>query len=150
MKRYGNNNDNNNIFSLRQGREYDGEGRLQEWWTPATDAGYRARSSCIADQFSQYKARPRPAPSLTLFASPPVPLLRSLLVHRRPVVPVQGAAAPPVAPLPRPALALVASQHKAPCAALPPSPLSPLSPHPSLIRLPSPLPLSCRGLGACR
>uniref|UniRef100_A0A7S0M7Y1 Endothelin-converting enzyme 1 n=1 Tax=Cryptomonas curvata TaxID=233186 RepID=A0A7S0M7Y1_9CRYP len=38
-----------------QGREYDGEGRLQEWWTPATDAGYRARSTCIADQFSQYK-----------------------------------------------------------------------------------------------
>src|SRR5438445_6685353 len=37
-----------------QGRKYDGDGNLRDWWTQADAVAYESRSSCIADQYSQY------------------------------------------------------------------------------------------------
>ena len=37
-----------------QGRKFDAEGNLKDWWTAADAKAYEARSSCIANQYSQY------------------------------------------------------------------------------------------------
>jgi endothelin-converting enzyme/putative endopeptidase len=37
-----------------QGRKFDGQGNLRDWWTDADAKAYESRSSCIADQYSQY------------------------------------------------------------------------------------------------
>jgi endothelin-converting enzyme/putative endopeptidase len=37
-----------------QGRKFDGDGTLRDWWTPADAAAYEERASCIADQYSGY------------------------------------------------------------------------------------------------
>ena len=37
-----------------QGRKYDGDGALRDWWTPADAKAYEERASCVADQYSSY------------------------------------------------------------------------------------------------
>jgi endothelin-converting enzyme/putative endopeptidase len=37
-----------------QGRKFDGRGNLQNWWTDADGKAYESRSTCFADQYSQY------------------------------------------------------------------------------------------------
>jgi putative endopeptidase len=40
------------------GRKFDGEGKLRNWWTEATDREFVSRSRCIADQYASYEAVP--------------------------------------------------------------------------------------------
>jgi putative endopeptidase len=37
-----------------QGRKFDGEGNLRDWWTPADGKAYDERAACVADQYSGY------------------------------------------------------------------------------------------------
>jgi endothelin-converting enzyme/putative endopeptidase len=37
-----------------QGRKFDGDGNLRDWWTPADAKAYEERASCVADQYSGY------------------------------------------------------------------------------------------------
>ena len=37
-----------------QGRKFDSEGNLRDWWTPADGKAYDERASCVADQYSGY------------------------------------------------------------------------------------------------
>ena len=37
-----------------QGRRYDGEGRLRDWWTPADEAEFTKRAQRLVEQFNQY------------------------------------------------------------------------------------------------
>ncbi len=37
-----------------QGRRFDGQGNLRDWWTAADGKAFEERASCIADQYSQY------------------------------------------------------------------------------------------------
>jgi len=37
-----------------QGRRYDGEGNLRDWWTAADGKAFEERASCVADQYSSY------------------------------------------------------------------------------------------------
>src|SRR5580765_543647 len=37
-----------------QGRKYDGQGNLRDWWTPADGKAYDERAACVADQYSGY------------------------------------------------------------------------------------------------
>ena len=37
-----------------QGRKYDGQGNLRDWWTPADGKAYEERVSCVADQYSGF------------------------------------------------------------------------------------------------
>jgi endothelin-converting enzyme/putative endopeptidase len=37
-----------------QGRKYDAEGNLRDWWTRADGVAFEQRASCLADQYSQY------------------------------------------------------------------------------------------------
>jgi endothelin-converting enzyme/putative endopeptidase len=37
-----------------QGRKFDGEGNLRDWWTRADGKAYDERASCVADQYSGY------------------------------------------------------------------------------------------------
>jgi endothelin-converting enzyme/putative endopeptidase len=37
-----------------QGRKFDGQGNLRDWWTASDAKAYEQRSSCIADQYSTY------------------------------------------------------------------------------------------------
>jgi putative endopeptidase len=39
-----------------QGRKYDAEGNLRDWWTPEDAKAYNERSSLVADQYSSYAA----------------------------------------------------------------------------------------------
>src|SRR5256885_7454268 len=39
-----------------QGRKFDGAGNLRNWWTPSDATAYEERSSCIANQYSEYVA----------------------------------------------------------------------------------------------
>jgi putative endopeptidase len=39
-----------------QGRRFDGDGNLRDWWTPADAQEFDKRASCIADQYSGYTA----------------------------------------------------------------------------------------------
>jgi endothelin-converting enzyme/putative endopeptidase len=37
-----------------QGRKFDAQGNLRDWWTPADGTAYEERASCVADQYSGY------------------------------------------------------------------------------------------------
>jgi len=37
-----------------QGRKYDGDGNLRDWWTAADGKAYEERAACLADQYSGY------------------------------------------------------------------------------------------------
>jgi endothelin-converting enzyme/putative endopeptidase len=37
-----------------QGRKFDGQGNLRDWWTPADGKAYEERAACVADQYSGY------------------------------------------------------------------------------------------------
>ena len=37
-----------------QGRRFDGQGNLRDWWTPEDGKAFEQRASCIADQYSSY------------------------------------------------------------------------------------------------
>jgi putative endopeptidase len=39
-----------------QGRQFDAEGNLRDWWTAADAQAFEQRASCIADQYSGYTA----------------------------------------------------------------------------------------------
>jgi len=39
-----------------QGRQYDGDGNLREWWTPQVANAYKDRAACVANQYDQYIA----------------------------------------------------------------------------------------------
>ena len=41
-----------------QGRQYDAQGNLRDWWTPADAAAFKSRAQCIVDQFSSYEVLP--------------------------------------------------------------------------------------------
>jgi len=36
------------------GRHYDSKGRLEDWWTPETNANFEEKSKCFIDQYSSY------------------------------------------------------------------------------------------------
>jgi len=37
-----------------QGRKFDPEGNLRDWWTPADAKAFEERASCVTDQYSAY------------------------------------------------------------------------------------------------
>jgi putative endopeptidase len=39
-----------------QGRQFDAQGNLNDWWTPADAKAFEQRAGCIADQYSSYTA----------------------------------------------------------------------------------------------
>ena len=39
-----------------QGRKFDAEGNLRDWWTPEDAKAFEERASCVADQYSGYVA----------------------------------------------------------------------------------------------
>ena len=39
-----------------EGRQFDGEGNLTDWWTPAVGTEFDKRASCVADQYDGYVA----------------------------------------------------------------------------------------------
>ncbi len=39
-----------------QGRRFDSEGNLRDWWTPADAKAFEERATCVADQYSGYTA----------------------------------------------------------------------------------------------
>jgi len=41
-----------------QGRQYDAEGNLRDWWTPAASKAFDDRALCIADQAAAYETLP--------------------------------------------------------------------------------------------
>jgi len=41
-----------------QGRKFDAEGSLREWWSPAVAAKFEARAQCVRDQYSSYQVEP--------------------------------------------------------------------------------------------
>lgn len=41
-----------------EGRNYDGDGNLKEWWTPAVSKEFEAKARCIVDQFAGYESVP--------------------------------------------------------------------------------------------
>jgi putative endopeptidase len=40
------------------GRQFDGDGRLFDWWTPAVEAEFVGRGTCLANQYAQYETAP--------------------------------------------------------------------------------------------
>jgi predicted metalloendopeptidase len=45
-----------------QGRRYDGDGKLRDWWKPEDEAEFATRAKRLVDQFNQYS----PVPGLTV------------------------------------------------------------------------------------
>jgi putative endopeptidase len=45
-----------------QGRRYDGDGRLRDWWRPADEAEFSKRAKRLVEQFNQYS----PVPGVTV------------------------------------------------------------------------------------
>jgi endothelin-converting enzyme/putative endopeptidase len=41
-----------------EGRQYDPQGRLRDWWTPGTAAKYKVKADRLATQFDQYEPLP--------------------------------------------------------------------------------------------
>ena len=37
-----------------EGRQFDAQGNLRDWWTPKDDKEFRQRAACVADQYAQY------------------------------------------------------------------------------------------------
>lgn len=40
------------------GRQYDGQGRLRDWWTPADAAAYQVKADAVASQYERYEPLP--------------------------------------------------------------------------------------------
>jgi putative endopeptidase len=40
------------------GRQFDGDGKLFDWWTPDVEAEFLRRGACLADQYSAYETVP--------------------------------------------------------------------------------------------
>ena len=41
-----------------EGRDYDGTGRLVDWWTAASSEQFNQRVQCVINQYSQYEVLP--------------------------------------------------------------------------------------------
>jgi predicted metalloendopeptidase len=41
-----------------QGRRYDGDGRLRDWWTPADETEFKKRTAALVDQFNAFTPLP--------------------------------------------------------------------------------------------
>jgi putative endopeptidase len=41
-----------------EGRQYDGDGNLKEWWTPAVSKAFDQRAQCVVEQFSAFEVLP--------------------------------------------------------------------------------------------
>jgi endothelin-converting enzyme/putative endopeptidase len=41
-----------------QGRKYDGDGNLRDWWTKADGGEFEKRAACIADEYASFSATP--------------------------------------------------------------------------------------------
>ena len=41
-----------------RGREYDGDGNLRDWWTPADNEKFKAKAAALVQQYSSYEALP--------------------------------------------------------------------------------------------
>jgi endothelin-converting enzyme/putative endopeptidase len=39
-----------------QGRKFDGDGNLRDWWTAADGAAFETRAACVADEYSSFTA----------------------------------------------------------------------------------------------
>jgi endothelin-converting enzyme/putative endopeptidase len=39
-----------------QGRKFDGDGNLRDWWTPEDARAYEQRAACVADEYSKFVA----------------------------------------------------------------------------------------------
>ncbi len=39
-----------------EGRQFDAQGNLREWWTPADEKQFNERTACVVNQYSQYTA----------------------------------------------------------------------------------------------
>jgi endothelin-converting enzyme/putative endopeptidase len=39
-----------------EGRQYDAEGNLSDWWTPSSDTAFRQRVACVKEQYDNYTA----------------------------------------------------------------------------------------------
>jgi len=39
-----------------QGRQFDGDGNLHEWWSPEVTKAFEERAACVADKYDQYVA----------------------------------------------------------------------------------------------
>jgi endothelin-converting enzyme/putative endopeptidase len=37
-----------------EGRQFDAQGNLRNWWTPEDDKEFRKRAACVSDQYAQY------------------------------------------------------------------------------------------------
>ena len=44
-----------------QGRQFDAEGNLRDWWTPADAKAFEKRAACVADEYSRLHRRRRRA-----------------------------------------------------------------------------------------
>jgi putative endopeptidase len=41
-----------------QGRQYDGTGKLRDWWLPSTVAAFEQRTACLVNQYSAFEVLP--------------------------------------------------------------------------------------------
>lgn len=41
-----------------QGRDYDGQGKLTNWWLPATSTKFDQKVQCVINQYSQFEVLP--------------------------------------------------------------------------------------------
>jgi putative endopeptidase len=41
-----------------EGSQFDGKGNLANWWTPQVNEQFKARTGCVADQYSGYEVQP--------------------------------------------------------------------------------------------
>lgn len=41
-----------------EGSQFDGKGNLANWWTPRVNEQFKARTGCVADQYSGYEVQP--------------------------------------------------------------------------------------------
>lgn len=41
-----------------EGSQYDGRGNLRDWWTPADHKAFKAKTECIANEYSHFEAAP--------------------------------------------------------------------------------------------
>jgi putative endopeptidase len=41
-----------------QGRQFDAQGNLRDWWTPADAANFKTRAQCIVDEFDAFEPAP--------------------------------------------------------------------------------------------
>src|SRR6185312_12193212 len=39
-----------------EGRQFDGDGNLRDWWSPSVSAEFDKRAACVADQYDGYVA----------------------------------------------------------------------------------------------